>query len=373
MVKVLLASPYDDGLPHHSGGIALWAKNLEYHFKHLNNTTDVRLDILACNRSKYVKAEDSRISRLISGAKDYYDILKQINTKLKSYSYDVIHICSSASFGLIRDLIAISIAKRYNTNVVIHFRFGRIPELESKNNWEWRLLKKVVQGADKTIVIDQRSYDVLSNCNYSNVSCLPNPLQLRTEEIIFHNKDTERKKRTVLFAGHVLESKGVIELVKACSKIANIRLKIVGHYTPDIIIRIKDIAGENYETWLELLGQLSYPETIKEMLSCSVFVLPSHTEGFPNVILEAMACGCPIVTTDVGAIPEMLDITNGMRCGICVKPKDVDGLKDAIVEMLNEEDYALRCGINARRRVKEVYSMSHIWNQLTKIWTAYEH
>ena len=373
MVRVLLASPYDDGLPHHSGGIALWAKNLEYHYKHLNNSTDVSLDVLACNRSKYIRSEDSRLSRLISGAKDYYDILKKINKKLKSRNYDVIHICSSASFGLLRDVIAIKIARRCKTNIIIHFRFGRIPELESKNNWEWRLLKIVVQEADKIIVIDQKSYNVLRKCNFKNVICLPNPLQSRTEDIITQNIGIEREKRTVLFAGHIVESKGVLELVKACSKIDNIQLRLVGHYTPDIVSNIKEIAGENHKTWLELLGQLSYPDTIKEMLSCGVFVLPSYTEGFPNVILEAMACGCPIIATNVGAIPEMLDITNGMRCGICVKPFDVDGLRDAVVVLLNDEDYACRCGSNAKKRVKEVYSMSQIWNQLTNIWSVYEY
>jgi len=49
-------------------------------------------------------------------------------------------------------------------------------------------------------------------------------------------------------------------------------------------------------------------------------VLPSHTEAFPFVVLEAMALGKAIVATDVGAIPEML----AWECGILVKPKDVE-------------------------------------------------
>ena len=106
------------------------------------------------------------------------------------------------------------------------------------------------------------------------------------------------------------------------------------------------------------------------MMSAGVFVLPTYTEGFPNVIIESMACGCPIVTTDVGAIPEMLDIEHGFSYGICVKPKDVEGLKNAVEKMLNDRDYALQCGKNAQLRVQEQYAMSVVWNQLTSIWTS---
>jgi glycosyltransferase involved in cell wall biosynthesis len=60
----------------------------------------------------------------------------------------------------------------------------------------------------------------------------------------------------------------------------------------------------------------------------AIFVLPTYTEGFPNVILECMASGCPIITTPVGAIPDMLQFGSTQACGACVDVKDVQGLKN---------------------------------------------
>src|SRR5690606_37655242 len=149
-----------------------------------------------------------------------------------------------------------------------------------------------------------------------------------------------------------------------------IQLKIIGAITDDTKHELLRLAGENNSQWLEIKGELNYENTIKEMLSAGVFVLPTYTEGFPNVIIESMACGCPIVTTNVGAIPEMLEIVNGFNIGICVQPKNITALKLAIETMLNNREYALQCGLNAQKRVKNLYSMSSIWKELEATWRS---
>ena len=110
-------------------------------------------------------------------------------------------------------------------------------------------------------------------------------------------------------------------------------------------------------------------KTINEMLSCDVFVLPTYTEGFPNVILESMACGCAIVTTPVGAIPEMLEEENGKRYGILVEPKKAQELKEGIEAMLNDETLKAECRKNVQQRVNERYNIDAVWRQMLNIWT----
>ena len=86
------------------------------------------------------------------------------------------------------------------------------------------------------------------------------------------------------------------------------------------------------------------------------------------MIIESMACGCPIVTTPVGAIPEMLNINTETPCGICVEPKNVEQLKAAIESFLQNDDLATSYGKRAQARVREQYAIDKVWEQLVSIW-----
>lgn len=104
------------------------------------------------------------------------------------------------------------------------------------------------------------------------------------------------------------------------------------------------------------------------MMACSVFVLPTYSEGFPNVILESMACGCAIIASNVGAIPEMLAINSQKPCGICIEPRNKKELKKAIEFILDHPDIAQEYGKRAKERVFREYSIDSVWLRMVKIW-----
>jgi glycosyltransferase involved in cell wall biosynthesis len=91
------------------------------------------------------------------------------------------------------------------------------------------------------------------------------------------------------------------------------------------------------------------------------------------VILESMACGCSIVATSVGAIPEMLNIDSDSPCGITVDKQNVIELKQAIEKMLTDESFAQKCKNNAVKKVFSEYSMDVVWGNLVKIWYDLSH
>ncbi len=218
--------------------------------------------------------------------------------------------------------------------------------------------------------MDRTSYEALISKGINKVSYVPNPISTRVvEEINSIQLVDGKNKNKILFVGHVIPTKGVYELVQACSLIEDVELHLIGTVNEDVkkdLVKIASRKGD--ESWLKIRGGIPHKDVIREMLSCGVFVLPSYTEGFPNVILESMACGCPIVSTTVGAIPEMLDVENENQCGLCVPPRDINGLYDAIMKMINNRDFASQCGIKAQKRVKEEYSIEEVWCKLKKIW-----
>ena len=363
-MKILFCSPYTS-----VGGISRWTQHILKYIEKVSSH-DVFLE-------KYYPASNSNpnggasvFKRLILGLQTYIPMCLGVNRKLKSEKYELLHLCSSASVSLIKDYFILKSCKRQQVNSVVHFHFGRIPAIYLSRNWEYKLIHKVISLADKVIVIDLKSYNTLLKEGYKNIELLPNPLTPQVEEIVNSNANITVDDRKLLFAGHTVPTKGVFELIEACKQIPDIKLKMIGLVREDMRTQLLQAAGEGNQSWLEIAGEQDYETTIKEMMSAGVFVLPTYTEGFPNVILESMACGCPIVTTDVGAIPEMLDIENGFDNGICVKPKDVQGLKEAILKMLNDREYAVQCGLNAQKRVKEQYSMPIVWDKMVEIWKS---
>jgi len=365
--KILLCSPMGGNI----GGIARWTEHIKNYYDDQNDKSWFTIKVYSTSRKKSIHENKSYFRRIYSGLLDYIPIIIKFQKVIKLDKYNIVHITSSGSISLIKDVILLKFAKTRNIKTVLHFHFGRIPEVYLKRNWEFKLLNLVIRISDKAIVIDSKSYEVLYNQGYSNIDYLPNPISPKIQNIIDDNyNEIIKSERTLLYAGHVVETKGIFELIESAKQIPNIKLKLVGRITDDMKHKIIKLAGNRHTEWLEISGEKSFEETILEMLAAGIFVLPSYTEGFPNVILESMACACPIVATNVGAIPEMLDINNGNNYGLCVEPRNSRQLKNAIEKMLNDRNFAHTCGRNAQKRVNDLYSMPAIWEKLESIWTT---
>ena len=360
-MKILLVSPKGNI----AGGIARWTGHILQYYQSIQNKP-FELNLLDTARSTFMSDDIKLWPRLKLAWKDYRAIIKKFNKETCKTQYNLIHITSSASLGLLRDIFMLKKAHAKGIKAIIHFRFGRIPQLQHKNNWEWKLIKKVSKKADRIIVIDKMSYDTMVNTGFNNVVLLPNPLSPKVEEFIKANFNISREQKTILFVGHCIRPKGVYELVEACRDISDIKLKLVGAINNEVKKDLVTIA-ENKD-WLNIIGEQNYDYVLKEMLACDIFVLPTYTEGFPNVILEAMACGCAIVTTPVGAIPEILEEEDGKKYGIMISPKNVAQLQQAIKTMLSDTILKESCKSNVKERVITRYSMPKVWERLMTIW-----
>lgn len=361
-MKVLLVTSYG-GVP---GGISRWAGHIMKYYEAVGKH-DCTLTLVPMGRSSFININSPKFYRLKEAVKDYSKIIKDFKKKLNSDSHDVMHLTSSASWSLLKDIYLIKAAKRKGVKTVIHFRFGRIPDLAQSKNWEWKLITKVLKLVDCAIVLDKESLDVLKDLGYTNVKCMPNPVSPQVQSIVGQNQ-VERIPGYILYCGHVVKTKGVFELIDACSDIPGIHLKMVGHVTDEM--RAEIIEYSHSATWLDLVGELPYEQVVKEMMASDVMVLPSYTEGFPNVILEGMASGCAIVATDVGAIPQILEEENGNRYGFIIKPQDVLGLKDAIKDLLDSPEEKESMRFRVQTRVQERYSMEAVWKELIQTWQS---
>lgn len=367
-IKVLLLSPIAPPV----GGIATWTKHILSYYNNIKNDSNISLFHLSSSKKTGRITDKRLVYRIWTGIITSLNIFWETKNKIKEFSPNLVHFTSSASFGLFRDYIIQYLCISNNALNIVHFRFGRIPELSKKRNWEWKLISIIIQRSTRTIVIDKISYDVLISNGFNNINYLPNPISPEILNTINLYRDIiiKKEKRKIIFVGHVISKKGVYELAEACLKISNVKLELVGPYEEKVKDDLFKIAQtrENGK-WLKISGSQDIRYIIDVLISADLFCLPSYTEGFPNVILESMACGCSIVSTNVGAIPDMLNsIDPENRCGTCVEPRDVNSLISAINLYLNNEILAKQHGDMAREKVLTEYNINKIWDNLVKIW-----
>ena len=163
------------------------------------------------------------------------------------------------------------------------------------------------------------------------------------------------RKPYVLFVGRLTRQKGVFDLLQASNMFpAGTRLVLATGKPdePGIVNDLKRaVKGRKDVVWINsMLGQ---SETIALYSGASVSVTPSVYEPFGIVVLEAMACGSPVVASSVGGIREI--VVNG-RSGILVPPADPPALAGAVNRILGDGALARELAANARARVERLFS-----------------
>lgn len=171
--------------------------------------------------------------------------------------------------------------------------------------------------------------------------------------------DTKRKYFTVLFVGRLTEVKGIKYLLRAIEIIKqhkiNVKLKIVGN-GPLYKKLLNYVKTHNLQDSVLFIRQVPHNKLIFFYADCDVFVLPSivtskgETEALGTAILEAMACGKPVIGSNIGGIREVIE--NG-RNGFLVEPKNPSVLADRIIKLLLDEPIRERFGRNSREIAKK--------------------
>lgn len=137
----------------------------------------------------------------------------------------------------------------------------------------------------------------------------------------------------VLYVGRLDPVKGLPELVKATASLAAARsqltLVLVGE-GPQRDELSSLVARLGVTERIRFTGARAAPEVALWMSAADVLALPSYAEGFPNVLVEALNCGCPVVASMVGGIPEIVD----QSVGILVSPRDAAALATALNKAL---------------------------------------
>lgn len=161
------------------------------------------------------------------------------------------------------------------------------------------------------------------------------------------------EKDLVLVVGRLAPGKGLGDVLQAAkmarAHIPDIRFVIAGD-GPLRRTLAERIAREKLDGTVILLGHIRDRERILELYrQAALFVMPSHHEGLSTVILEAMACGCAVIATDVGGTPHVID--HG-ESGCLIPPRNPAALADAVCRLLSDGKRRAALGARARQVVE---------------------
>lgn len=177
------------------------------------------------------------------------------------------------------------------------------------------------------------------------------------------------RQKDVIYIGRIVPRKGLHVLIRAASKVKehtpNVGVTIAGPTDPKYFEKLVSLAKRlRLENTIVFKNYIPEEEKYKLLKEHKVFVLPSLKDYTPNIVLEAQALGTAVISTKVGAIPEI--VLDG-ETGILVEPGNVEHLAEAVKILLSNEKVRKRMFVKAREFAKN-FTLGKVINHIEKIY-----
>ena len=302
-------------------------------------------------------------------------LVTEVKRTLKEF--DIVHLHQYRSF---QNIVIHHYAKRYGVPYVINahgslttFFYRRWLKWIFDALWGHRILK----DASRVLAVTPMEAEQYKSMgiNEHKIEIVPSGLNLSEFDNLparggFREKyGLNANQRIILYLGRIHKIKGLDLLIKVFAHLSkepgNARLVIAGPddgYLPSLRKLITEL---KLEEKVFLTGPLYGQEKLNAYVDADVYVLPSHYEIFGITIIEAMACGAPVVVTDRCGIADDIDGETGL-----VVPYDREQLQRALLKMLGDEKLRLQFGEKGKLLVREKFNWDKIVGRVEGIYQS---
>ncbi|MDH5495672.1 MAG: glycosyltransferase family 4 protein, partial [Candidatus Bathyarchaeota archaeon] len=175
----------------------------------------------------------------------------------------------------------------------------------------------------------------------------------------------------ILYAGYLYELKGVEYLIRSMALVArerrDVKLRIVGE-GPEKSRLMALTKALNLEERVLFEGFVPHTRIVRCYQKCDIFCFPTLGEPFGKVVLEAMACGKPVIASNVGGPAEIIE---NERTGFLIPPAQPLILAKAILGLIADKQKMKKIGVNARTAVAQRYSWQSIAENYQKLYSSF--
>jgi len=289
---------------------------------------------------------------------------------------DIIHMHNYRTF---QNTIAHRYARKYNVPYVLQAH-GSLPRIMSRQRlkqaydiiWGYQLLK----DASRVLAVTRTEAEQYKNAGIGKdkIEIIPHGIDLSAFENLPPRGEFRRKhglgddQRIVLYLGRIHQIKGLDLLAGAFAALSkslnDTRLVIAGPDDGYLSSLKKSIADLKIKDRVLLTGPLYGQEKLAAYVDADVCVLPSVYEIFGITILEALACGTPVIATDRCGLAEAI----GEQAGLVV-PYDKGQLQNALSQMLGDDKLRQKFGEKGKLLVRDKFNWEKIAEQVERVYT----
>lgn len=267
--------------------------------------------------------------------------------------------------AIVRDWILLRVARVVGVKTLLHIHGGQIFTHGFEFGIFEKLANRMLKRADLVIVLSHREKVFVERIERSlDVRVLMNAVSL---DQVKERTPDKSKEKVIIFLGRLHKGKGLHEIIEVCQKLvaAGVEFRFRCFGSGDLeaffVGKMTKIMGEKFHFG----GAISENSKWKELLESDVFLLPSHYEGLPMSLLEAMSAGCVPVVSNVGSIGEV--VKDGHN-GFIVGPYDVSGTIEKLLLLLSDNVDLGRMSASARDTMEQNHSINDYVSKLEQIY-----
>ncbi|MPM31344.1 Glycosyltransferase Gtf1 [bioreactor metagenome] len=331
-MNILMIGPDIEKVP---GGMATVIRN--YLYSDLKTKTSI----------KYISSniEGKTINKLIWISRAFLKFF--INLK----NSEIVHIHMAEKGSFYRKSIYIFISSIFKKKIIVHYHGAEFDKFyEESCSLIKKYIKFILNKVDINIALGAEWKEMISKYTNGRIEVLNNSVNT-VEENMYNNLS-----KNITMLGRLEERKGTFDLLDIADELIshdnNLNIILAGD--GDLSKVREAISKKKYKDNIKLLGWIDKNKRGDVLKDTLIFTLPSYNEGMPMAILEAMSFGIPLVVTNVGGIPSLVEDEEN---GFLINPGDKKSLKECILKLSEDKDYRLKISNNNYMKINEEFNL----------------
>ena len=287
---------------------------------------------------------------------------------------EICHIATAYGLSFLKHSVCVVIARLSGCKVLLHPHCGFYYLYERRGKaWQW-FVRKIVGLCHGIVVVSnewKKLEEVVPGCQ---IYYLPNAINLSSYADVGLEKlrsKSDRSRLHVLYLGHVGKEKGSFDLICAAKLVLALEYGVVfdlvgqEQVTGDMEQLNTQVVKAGLEQFIHIQPAVNGAEITELFRTADIFVYPSYHEGMPMAVIEAMACGLPIIATQVGGLPDLVfpDVN-----GLLVPAGQPEQLASAIRQLVDDPPLRYSMQAGSFRLAQENFDIEKLVLRLLNIY-----